>query len=117
MCVQCTLQHVQCRVCGACLCELTSGSLQCPTCLAADDPAMGAPVEYIDLRGTTRDKPATCKYTGNKYYSEVRCLMCEPVPPGDCKGSKLLNSINLLWVLTMVMFSLQDWMYPGKLSH
>ena len=56
----------------ACLCEVTPGSLQCSTYLAADDPAMGAPVEYIDLRGTTRDKPATCKYTGNKYYSEVR---------------------------------------------
>lgn len=36
----------------------------------SDDPALGAPVEYIDLRGTTREKPATCKYTGNKYYSE-----------------------------------------------
>lgn len=36
---------------------------------AADDPSLGAPVEYIDLRGTTREKPATCKYTGNKYYS------------------------------------------------
>ena len=56
----------------ACLCKLVPGSMLFSIRLAADDPAMGAPVEYIDLRGTTRDKPATCKYTGNKYYSEVR---------------------------------------------
>lgn len=35
----------------------------------SDDPSLGAPVEYIDLRGTTREHPATCKYTGNKYFS------------------------------------------------
>lgn len=27
-------------------------------------------VEYINLRGTSRENPAVCKYTGNKYYSE-----------------------------------------------
>jgi hypothetical protein len=27
-------------------------------------------VEYINLRGTSKDNPAVCKYTGNKYYSE-----------------------------------------------
>ncbi len=33
-------------------------------CGAADDPALGAPVEYIDLRGTSYDNPMVCKYTG-----------------------------------------------------
>lgn len=37
---------------------------------AGEDPALGAPVEYIQLKGTTYDKPAVCKYTGNKYYSD-----------------------------------------------
>jgi hypothetical protein len=27
-------------------------------------------VEYINLRGTSYDNPAVCKYTGNKYYSD-----------------------------------------------
>jgi NADH dehydrogenase (ubiquinone) Fe-S protein 6 len=27
-------------------------------------------VEYINLKGTSREHPAVCKYTGNKYYSE-----------------------------------------------
>ncbi|EFN59132.1 hypothetical protein CHLNCDRAFT_137950 [Chlorella variabilis] len=35
-----------------------------------DDPALGCPVEYINLKGTTRDNPAVCKYTGNKFYSD-----------------------------------------------
>ncbi|KAL4859454.1 NADH dehydrogenase [ubiquinone] iron-sulfur protein 6 [Chlorella vulgaris] len=35
-----------------------------------DDPALGCPVEYINLKGTTRDSPAVCKYTGNKFYSD-----------------------------------------------
>eukprot|EP00884_Botryococcus_braunii_P003479 jgi/Botrbrau1/13131/Bobra.0187s0086.1 len=36
----------------------------------ADDPALGCPVEYIDLRGTSIDNPAVCKYTGNRFYSD-----------------------------------------------
>jgi NADH dehydrogenase (ubiquinone) Fe-S protein 6 len=36
----------------------------------SDDPALGCPVEYINLKGTTPDNPAVCKYTGNKYYSD-----------------------------------------------
>jgi len=36
----------------------------------SDDPALGCPVEYINLRGTSKDNPAVCKYTGNKYYSD-----------------------------------------------
>ena len=36
----------------------------------ADDPALGCPVEYISLKGTSYDNPAVCKYTGNKYYSD-----------------------------------------------
>lgn len=36
----------------------------------SDDPALGCPVEYINLKGTTREQPAVCKYTGNKYYSD-----------------------------------------------
>jgi len=35
-----------------------------------DLPALGCPIEYIDLRGTTAQRPAVCKYTGNKYYSD-----------------------------------------------
>jgi NADH dehydrogenase (ubiquinone) Fe-S protein 6 len=27
-------------------------------------------VEYINLRGTSYENPAVCKYTGNKFYSE-----------------------------------------------
>lgn len=34
-----------------------------------DDPSLGCPVEYISLKGTSKDNPAVCKYTGNKYYS------------------------------------------------
>lgn len=34
------------------------------------DDALGCPIEYIDLRGTTPENPAVCKYTGNKYYSD-----------------------------------------------
>lgn len=37
---------------------------------ADDDPALGCPVEYINLKGTSRDNPAVCKYTGNKYFSD-----------------------------------------------
>lgn len=33
-----------------------------------EDTTLGCPVEYIDLRDTSYDKPAVCKYTGNKYY-------------------------------------------------
>ena len=36
----------------------------------SEDPALGCPVEYIDLRGTSVDKPAVCKYTGLRYYSD-----------------------------------------------
>ena len=36
----------------------------------SDDPALGCPVEYIDLRGTSIDNPAVCKYTGLRYYSD-----------------------------------------------
>lgn len=35
-----------------------------------EDPALGCPVEFIDLRGTSKERPAVCKYTGNKYYSD-----------------------------------------------
>ena len=41
---------------------------------AADDPGLGCPVEYIDLRGTSREKPAVCKYTGNKYWCAISSL-------------------------------------------
>jgi len=36
----------------------------------SDDPALGCPVEYIDLRGTSAANPAVCKYTGLRYYSD-----------------------------------------------
>jgi NADH dehydrogenase (ubiquinone) Fe-S protein 6 len=35
-----------------------------------DLDTLGCPIEYIDLRGTTPERPAVCKYTGNKYYSD-----------------------------------------------
>jgi NADH dehydrogenase (ubiquinone) Fe-S protein 6 len=44
--------------------------LTAPCATVADDPALGCPVEYINLKGTTEEKPAVCKYTGNKYYSD-----------------------------------------------
>lgn len=37
----------------------------------SDDPGLGCPVEYINLKGTSRENPAVCKYTGNKYYSNA----------------------------------------------
>ncbi|MEW5303277.1 MAG: hypothetical protein WDW38_001598 [Sanguina aurantia] len=36
----------------------------------SDNPALGCPVEYINLKGTSLEKPAVCKYTGNRYYSD-----------------------------------------------
>jgi NADH dehydrogenase (ubiquinone) Fe-S protein 6 len=33
------------------------------------DPALGCPVEYINLRGTTRENPAVCKYTGDRFWA------------------------------------------------
>eukprot|EP00210_Caulerpa_lentillifera_P006783 g6482.t1 len=35
-----------------------------------EDPGLGCPVEYIDLRGTSYEKPAVCKYTGYRFYSD-----------------------------------------------
>lgn len=35
-----------------------------------ESDGLGCPIEYIDLRGTTPENPAVCKYTGNKYYSD-----------------------------------------------
>lgn len=37
----------------------------------SDDPNLGCPVEYISLKGTSIDKPAVCKYTGNKVRAGV----------------------------------------------
>lgn len=36
----------------------------------SDDPALGCPVEYINLKGSSYDNPKVCKYTGNRYYSD-----------------------------------------------
>jgi NADH dehydrogenase (ubiquinone) Fe-S protein 6 len=36
----------------------------------SENPALGCPVEYISLKGTSKEHPAVCKYTGNKYYSD-----------------------------------------------
>jgi len=41
----------------------------CLTC-AGENPALGCPVEYINLKGSSREHPVVCKYTGNKYYSD-----------------------------------------------
>jgi hypothetical protein len=37
---------------------------------AAAAAAVTVQVEYINLRGSSYDNPAVCKYTGNKYYSD-----------------------------------------------
>ena len=42
----------------------------------AEDPALGAPVEYIDLRGTSYDSPAVCKYTGRGPVCDVAQICC-----------------------------------------
>jgi len=44
-------------------------------CTGIDDDggsysSLGAPVQFISLKGTTREAPAVCKYTGRKYYSD-----------------------------------------------
>ncbi|DBA77367.1 TPA: hypothetical protein ACH3X2_000884 [Trebouxia sp. C0005] len=36
----------------------------------SENPALGCPVEYINLKGSSREHPVVCKYTGNKYYSD-----------------------------------------------
>lgn len=53
------LAHPACVICVA-----------CGVAPADDDPALGCPVEYINLKGTSRENPAVCKYTGNKYYRQ-----------------------------------------------
>ena len=35
-----------------------------------DGYSLGGPVQFISLKGTSRERPAVCKYTGRKYYSE-----------------------------------------------
>ena len=37
---------------------------------AGENPALGCPVEYINLKGSSKEHPVVCKYTGNKYYSD-----------------------------------------------
>ncbi|WPT15483.1 NADH dehydrogenase [ubiquinone] iron-sulfur protein 6 [Picochlorum sp. SENEW3] len=37
----------------------------------SDDASLGCPVEYISLKGTSKENPAVCKYTGLKYYSDA----------------------------------------------
>ena len=37
----------------------------------SDEYSLGCPVEYISLKGTTKENPAVCKYTGLKYYSDA----------------------------------------------
>ena len=36
-----------------------------------EDSALGCPTEYIDLRGTSYEHPAVCKYTGYRFYSDA----------------------------------------------
>lgn len=38
--------------------------------VAGENPALGCPVEYINLKGSSKEHPVVCKYTGNKYYSD-----------------------------------------------
>jgi hypothetical protein len=51
---------------------LTAEVAKCPglglPARTGDDPNLGCPVEYISLKGTSYDKPAVCKYTGNKVW-------------------------------------------------
>ena len=49
---------------------------------AADDPALGAPVEYIDLRGTTRDRPVRARHCVHRQASP---LLAHLTPSSDVK--------------------------------
>ncbi len=41
------------------------------TGLDGDDAfEMGSPVQFISLKGTSRERPAVCKYTGRKWWSD-----------------------------------------------
>lgn len=37
----------------------------------SDDASLGSCVQYISLKGTSKENPAVCKYTGLKYYSDA----------------------------------------------
>lgn len=44
-------------------------------CVAHPPLSLLLQVEYINLRGTSKENPAVCKYTGNKYYSDPHTWM------------------------------------------
>lgn len=64
-------------------------------------------MEYISLKGTSKEAPAVCKYTGLKYYSEARAwshaltvlefasshALCS-CWPCNCHGRSLLPSLS-----------------------
>lgn len=57
----CCRHHAECAaICLSDVCLLCTG----------ENPALGCPVEYINLKGSSREHPVVCKYTGNKYYSD-----------------------------------------------
>jgi len=45
-------------------------SVACTGVEGEDGYSLGGPVQFISLKGTSREAPAVCKYTGRKYYSE-----------------------------------------------
>ena len=45
-------------------------SVACTGVDGEDGYSLGGPVQFISLKGTSRQAPAVCKYTGRKYYSE-----------------------------------------------
>ena len=39
-------------------------------CYGGNDPALGHPVEYIQLNDTNAENPNTCKYCGLRFFEE-----------------------------------------------
>ncbi len=77
-------------------------------CGAADDPSLGCPVEYIDLRGTSVDSPAVCKYTG-KPQCLLGCGAGWPVLPHMPGGCKLPSPGSLAAAAARVGRDSSDW--------
>ena len=45
-------------------------SVACTGLDGEDAFEMGSPVQFISLKGTSRERPAVCKYTGRKWWSD-----------------------------------------------
>ncbi len=45
-------------------------SVACTGLDGEDAFELGSPVQFISLKGTSRERPAVCKYTGRKWWSD-----------------------------------------------